>query len=269
MRELSETPRPRPRARRRESLVGLTVLLAAACIVVASLGARAKERSAPAVAASAAPARRFAAEKRRTEQALSIVSSLATAVDSLARVAVAGARSAEPAFPPPPPTEFSSPTACMLSYLPEIDVSNGALDFVCEETNAWTLDWKVRARISGKAGDGAKLWNRLGPYSMAALAGMRKGCCVDPPYLQAKVAGLWCGVLRDTLRGFQAVPTDENVHEFETTMKCLADRGMRLPPAFSEVTPERARGAFGEFLTIARRRGANRRDPDSNERREP
>jgi hypothetical protein len=197
---------------------------------------------------------REALERKRRDQAIGIVSSLATTVDSLARLQAAG--TSEPETVPPSATEFSSPTACMLSYLPEVSVQSGSLDFVCEQTDAWTLEWKVRAQLSGKVGEGARLWSRLGPYALAALASMRKGCCVDPPYLQAKVPGLWCGVLRDTLRDVQAVPTRQNVRGFETMMKCLERRGMHLPDHFSDGEPERAERAFAELLRVARHRKA-------------
>jgi hypothetical protein len=157
-------------------------------------------------------------------------------------------------FDPPAPADFPSPTACMLSYLPEVDVPPNGLDFVCEETDLWSLEWKVRAQIVNRPGDGARLWNRLGSYSMAALASMRKGCCLDPPYLQAKVPGLWCGILRDTVRSFQAAPTDANIREYEAMMKCLEGRGMRMPAHFAETPPERARESFAEFVWLTRHR---------------
>lgn len=245
------------RARSREALlgVGTVALLAAVAILSVTFGlrrARAAARSAS--ASNVAIAQRQAEERRKSEQAFTIVSSLASAVDSLARLKTAGVGAAESVVDPPQPTEFSSPTACMLSYLPEVDVPEGSLDFVCDETDLWSLDWKVRAQIVNRTGDGARLWSRLGKYSLAALATMRKGCCVDPPYLQAKVPGLWCGVLRDTLRGFQAAPTRSNVTEYETMMKCLDGRGMRLPAHFAVAPPEQAFDAFAEFLKIARHR---------------
>lgn len=243
---------------RRESLIGLAVLAVMAVVMVASFRPGAPRDPTAVTNRDRARAERLASDRKKGEQALTIVSSLASAVDSLARVKAASAKEPEPVFDPPAATEFPSPTACMLSYLPEVELPNGALDFVCDETDFWQLDWKVRAELANRRGDGARLWNRLGPYSMAALASMRKGCCVDAPYLQAKVPALWCGILRDTLRGLGAVPSDANVRDFEAMMKCLSDRGMRLPAAFGEVEPRDAREAFGRFLKMARNRASPR-----------
>jgi len=255
----AESPRPARPARWREALVGLVLLLVLTIGLVAAFRSAVRGlRGATRSLTTSARAARIAEERTKSAEALTIVSSLATAVDSLARVSAVSAGSVGPAPDPPAPTEFASPTACMQSYLPEVDLPKGSLDFVCEETDFWTLDWKVRAHVATKPGAGARLWNRLGPYSLAALASMRKGCCVDPPYLQAKVPALWCGILRDTLRGFQAVPSTASVHEFETTMKCLEGRGMRLPPSFAATPPDRAHEAFGQFLKIARARSSSR-----------
>jgi len=255
------TERPRSRARSREALVGFgaVALLVVAAVVSISFGlrrARAAARSDP----SAALLHRQAAERRKGEQAVAMVASLATAVDSLSRLKTIGVGAAEPPVTPPEPTEFASPTNCMLSYLPEVDVPANGLDFVCEETDFWTIELKVRAQVVNRTGDGSRLWSRLGRYSIAALASMRKGCCADPPYLQAKVAGLWCGILRDTLRGFQAAPEQATVHEFETMMTCLELRGMHLPAHFSVTPPERAHEAFAEFVAIARHRKSKQGD---------
>jgi hypothetical protein len=249
------TERPRSRARVREALVGIgaLALLVAVATVAIAFGlrrARAAARSVP----RDALLQREAAERKKSEQAFTIVSGLASAVESLARLKTVGAGAAEPVVVPPPPTEWSSPTACMLTYLPGVDVPAASLDFVCEETDLWSVEWKVRAQVANRPGDGARLWNRLGRYSLPALASMRKGCCVDPPYLQAKVPGLWCGILRDTLRAFQAAPVQTNIHEFEMMMTCLEDRGMHLPAHFAEAPPERARDAFADFVRISRHR---------------
>jgi hypothetical protein len=244
---------------RREAWLGLAAVVFLVSVTAVSIlfgFRRAHASTQPAAAALAT--QRLAVERKKSEQALTIVSSLATAVDSLARLQSVSGGAAEALPDPPSPAEWSSPTACMLSYLPEVQMPEGSLDFVCEETDFWSIDWKVRARVAGKVGAGAQLWNRLGPYSLAALASMRKGCCVDPPYLQAKVAGLWCGALRDTLRSFQAVPSPKNVREFETMMKCLEARGMHLPAEFSSVDPERSRDAFARVASIARKRTSPR-----------
>jgi hypothetical protein len=245
------------RARAREALfgIGAIALVAALAVLSVTFGLRrARAAARNASASNLAMAQRQAEERRKSQQAFTIVASLASAVDSLSRLKTAGVGAAEPVVDPPSPTEFSSPTACMLSYLPEVDAPDGSLDFVCDETDFWSLDWKVRAQLVNRGGGGARLWNRLGKYSLAALASMRKGCCVDPPYLQAKVAGLWCGILRDTLRGFQSAPTQSNVTEYEAMMRCLDGRGMHLPAHFSAAPPEQAHDAFAEFVKIARRR---------------
>lgn len=245
------------RPRRREALLGAGAVVCVAAIAVFSVAlglrrARAAARSASTT--SAALVQRQTEERRKSQQAFTIVSSLASAVDSLARLKTAGVGAVEPIVNPPPPEAFSSPTACMLSYLPEVDLPEGSLDFVCDETDFWSLDWKVQSQIVNRTGKGARLWSRLGRYSLAALASMRKGCCVEPPYLQAKVAGLWCGILRDTLRGFQSAPTSSNIAEYETMMTCLEGRGMHLPAHFAVAPPERAHETFAEFVEIARHR---------------
>jgi hypothetical protein len=243
------------RARRREALVGIgaIAMLVAVAVVAVGFGVRRLRRAARSDP-SAALLQRQAAERRKSEQAVALVSSLATTVDSLARLKTIGGAQPEPAVLPPKPTEFPSPTSCMASYLPDVDVPPNGLDFVCEETDLWSIDWKVRAQIVNRIGDGARLWNRLGRHSLAALASMRKGCCVDPPFLQAKVAGLWCGILRDTLRGFQAAPTQSNIAEYEAMMTCLEGRGMHLPEHFTSMPAEQSREAFDEFVRLARHR---------------
>jgi hypothetical protein len=247
--------------RGREAWVGLVaVAFLVSTVVATSLFGFRRARASTGPSAAALAAEKHALERKKTEQALTIVSSLATAVDSLARIQSASTSGVEPSYDPPSPADFPSPTACMLSYLPELEMPEGSLDFVCEETDFWSIDWKVRAKIATKVGEGARVYNRLGRYSLAALASMRKGCCVDPPYLQAKVAGLWCGILRDTLREFQAVPSPKSVHEYETMMKCLESRGMHLPPHFSDVDPESAREAWARVAGIARKRTAPRKD---------
>lgn len=258
---MTSPKRREEKAGSREAWVGLAAVLFLASVTAVSVLFGFRRAHASTQPANALAAQRLASERKKSEQALTIVSSLATAVDSLSRLQSASGAAAEATPDPPQATEWSSPTACMLSYLPEIRMPEGSLDFVCEETDFWSIEWKVRARVAGKAGEGAILWNRLGPYSLAALASMRKSCCVDPPYLQAKVAGLWCGVLRDTLRGFQAVPSPKSVHEYETMMKCLEARGMHLPPYFSEGDPERGRQAFARVVSIARRRTAPKPAP--------
>lgn len=250
------------RSRPRETTVGIGALALVIAVLVASTAfALRRARAAVPVASDMGLRERQAVERKKTEQALTVVSSLATAVDSLARLQAVSGGVPESMPEPPAATEWSSPTTCMLSYLPEVAVPVGGLDFVCEETDFWALDWKVRAHMSNRVGGGARLWNRLGPYSLAALASMRRGCCVDPPHLQAKVPGLWCGILRDTLRSVQPTPTPANVREFETMMKCLEGRGMRLPAHFDAVERERARDAFTEFVKIARRRTSPRGAP--------
>jgi hypothetical protein len=250
-------PRPESRPRAREALVGaVAVAVVATVVVLASVIGIRHVRAAARVMAVNSVANRQAVEQKKTEQAASLVTTLASAVDSLARLK--GGAGAEPVVPPAP-SEFASPTACMLTYLPAIEMPDGALDFVCGETDLWAIEWKVRGQVVNRTGDGARLWNRLGRYSLGALASMRKGCCLDPPYLQAKVPGLWCGILRDTLRSFEAVPARANVHEFEKMLTCLEARGMHLPSHFAEAPPERARDAFTQFLDIARHRTSRRK----------
>jgi hypothetical protein len=247
------------RARSREALVGFGAI--AMVVAVATVSIFFGLRRARAAARSVAPnalLEREVAERRKSEEAFAIVSSLASAVDSLARLKTIGGAPREPAVTPPEPTEFASATSCMQSYLPEVDLPPNGLDFVCEETDLWSIEWKVRSQVANRVGDGSRLWNRLGRYSLAALASMRKGCCVDPPYLQAKVPGLWCGILRDTVRGFQPAPTQSNIAEFETMMRCLERRGMHLPSHFTTTPPERARDTFDEFVEIARHRKSDR-----------
>lgn len=251
--------RPRNRARSREAIVGFgAVALLVVAVVVSAAFALRRMRAAARSDPSATLLQRQAAERKKSEQAVAIVASLATAVDSLSRLKAIGGAAPELVVVPPEPTEFASPTSCMQSYLPGLDVPANGLDFVCEETDLWAIEWKARAQIVNRAGDGSRLWNRLGRYSLAALASMRKGCCIDPPYLQAKVAGLWCGILRDTVRGFQPAPTQSNITEFETMMRCLEGRGMHLPPHFTTTPPERARDTFDEFVAIARHRKSSR-----------
>lgn len=218
-------------------------------------------------------------EGRSEEHARSALSSLTSAVGALTRLAAAKARRGAPARPaaehldssegrgrlevdstpasePPPPSAYTSLTACFESYLPGAELSPGALDFVCTETEFWAIERRAHLAIAPRPGAGARLYGKLGHYSLAALATMRRGCCPDAEPLLAVVPGLWCGILRDKLRALGAYPEAGPIAAFDETMGCLADRGVRLPDRWDRFTAEQSRAAFREFSRIARRRGS-------------
>jgi hypothetical protein len=108
--------------------------------------------------------------------------------------------------------------------------------------------------MTGKPGPAAQLWKRFGSRSLSVLATMRAGCCPDAEPLSAVVPGLWCGVLRDKVRLFTALPERTTVADVERTVACLSRRGARLPPHWATVPEGRSERAFDEFMAIARTR---------------
>jgi hypothetical protein len=186
------------------------------------------------------------------EEATEAVASLASALGALSRVD-SNLRAGGAPVDPPDPAQFSSPTACVRSYLPDVDLADGSVDSLCAEVDLWTTERTIDVRLANRAG-GARHWTRLGRYSMAALATMRAGCCVAPEPLFAVVPGLWCGILRDQLRAFAPAPLASVIADYESMMRCLAARGVRLPERWSRASPEESQATFEEFLRVARHR---------------
>lgn len=189
---------------------------------------------------------------RGAEEAAEAIASLSSALGALSQVD-AKLHAAEPVPDPPDPAQFSSPTACVRSYLPDVDLVDGSMDSLCSETDLWTTERTIDVRLAHRAG-GAKHWTRLGRYSMAALATMRAGCCVVPEPLTAVVPGLWCGILRDQLRAFGPAPTGAAITDYQKMMRCLQGRGVRLPERWNRPSPEETENAFQDFLRVARER---------------
>lgn len=165
-----------------------------------------------------------------------------------------GAWRAPPTKPPPAPGAFASPTACMQTYLPPVELPDRALDFVCEHTEFWSAEERTYRELAHRRGEGAKLWRQLGPYAMAALAMMRRGCCPDAEPLLAVVPGLWCGILRDRLRAFDSAAWSGPVQDYEETLRCLFERGVHLPERWGNGLGADAREAFFEFGQRSRER---------------
>jgi hypothetical protein len=189
---------------------------------------------------------------RGADEAAEAIASLSSALGALSQVD-SKLHAREPVPDPPDPAQFSSTTACVRTYLPDVDLADGSVDALCSETDLWTTERTIDVRLAHRAG-GAKHWTRLGKYSMAALATMRAGCCVAPEPLTAVVPGLWCGILRDELRTFGPAPTADRVTDYEKMMRCLLDRGVHLPERWSRPSPEESEQAFQDFLSVARRR---------------
>jgi hypothetical protein len=181
------------------------------------------------------------------------VAELARATRGLSEAEARARERASPA-PPPSPSSFASPTACVRTYLPGVDVAAGSLDLLCDEADAWKLERRLYERIAHRPGDVAR-WTRLGHYSLAAVATLRSGCCVSAPPLRAVVPGLWCGVLGDQLRALGPVPVAEAIGTFDETMRCLLRRGMRLPERWDHISVQSSRAAFDELWGVARERG--------------
>jgi hypothetical protein len=188
-------------------------------------------------------------------EALSAATSLAASLSELSQVKSSRDRVVLPQHPPPPASAFPSQTACLSSYLPKLaPVDQKDLGFVCKKSDLWAIERQAHTLMAGKPGEAAQLWKRLGPRSLAALATMRSGCCVDAEPLTAVVPGLWCGVLRDKVRLFTALPEQTTIVDVERTLDCLARRGARLPAHWATVPAGRSQRAFDEFLAIARAR---------------
>jgi hypothetical protein len=168
----------------------------------------------------------------------------------------AGAFPPEPgrATTPPAPEAFLSPTDCMNTYLPGVDIVDRSLDVVCEERDLWSIEWKIHPRIAYRDAEGGRRWAQLGPYTLAAIATLRAGCCKDPEPLLAVVPVLTCGILRDELRAFGPVPERTAFEAYESTMTCLAARNVRLPPRWAKASKDDSEAAFRRFVEIARGR---------------
>lgn len=241
------TPRPEAgtrRAARGQRWLGIVALLAVGAAFVLPY-ARSLHRH-------GTPKRPEGVESNGAAEATLAMASLASALGALGRVK-AKVQADDPPVDPPDPAEFASPTACVRSYLPEVDVAEESLDFLCSETDLWTVERTIAVRLANRAG-GAQHWTRLGRHSMAALAAMRRGCCVAPEPLLAVVPGLWCGILRDELRAIGPVPSTEMIASYESMMQCLTARGVRLPERWNSVPQDESETAFAAFLRTARRR---------------
>jgi len=233
--------------------IGLAAVLALAASLVAPL-ATPRTRALPPAAVQAPAALAEHDERVRTE-ALSAATSLASSLAELARARALHEQGGKRTFAPPPASAFPSETACLASFLPKLGpVDPESLDFICEKSDVWSIERQSHVLMTGKPGQAAQLWKRLGPYSLAALAMMRGGCCVDREPLAAVVPGLWCGVLRDKLSSFTPLPERSTVQDYERSVSCLVRRGARLPAHWATVPAGRGRRAFDEFLEIARSR---------------
>lgn len=195
-------------------------------------------------------------DARLRAEALAAATSLASTLTELARVRARRAQGAipsgPPVDPPPPASAFPSTGACLASFLPKLEpIVSEDLAFICKQSDLWAIERQTQRIMAGKPGAAAQLWKRLGSYELAALAVMRSGCCPDAEPLSAVVPGLWCGILRDKVRLFTAMPERSSVADFERTMACLARRGAVLPAHWATVPAGRGQRAFEEFLTIA------------------
>ncbi len=234
--------------------LGSAGALALAVLIALSLVKPNEEEIAtrPATAGLASAAARDA---RLQAEALSAATSLASTLTDLARLRERGAGeepSGPPIDPPPSASSFPSPGACLASFLPKLDpLIADDLEFVCKKSDLWAMERQSQRLMAGRPGAAAQLWKRLGPYELAALAVMRSGCCPDAEPLTAVVPGLWCGILRDKVQLFTAMPERSTVAAFEQTMTCLARRGAVLPAHWATVPAGRGQRAFEEFLTIA------------------
>jgi hypothetical protein len=240
----------------------VAALLLAAALVASFLRARAGRGESPPPLVSNAAANSAAAltlgrpvEQRAPNepdpQVVSEVSALASAVKDLANKKAALDRADTSNAVPPPASAFPSPTACMQSYLPEVELAPGGLEFVCKKSDLWAIDREALVRIAARRGKGAELWKRLGHYSLATLAVMRSGCCADAEPLRAVVPGLWCGILRDKVRALAALPDSSSVRAFDETMTCLEKRRARVPEHWSKLPAATREHAFDEVLRRA------------------
>jgi hypothetical protein len=244
-----------PQAERpRHAALGFAGALVLTAIVVVPLVRRSGAQPAPSPSASVV-ASSAAKDAELHAQALSAANSLATSLSELSEAKRARARAVEPQHPPPPASSFPSEGACLASYLPELaPVDAEDLKFVCQKSDLWAIERQAHVLFTGKPGRAAQLWKRLGSRSLAALATMRSGCCTDAEALSAVVPGLWCGVLRDKVRLFTALPERTTVLDLERTLACLSRRGARLPAHWATVPNGRSERAFDEFLSMARAR---------------
>ncbi|HVU03076.1 MAG TPA: hypothetical protein VHE30_15050 [Polyangiaceae bacterium] len=242
-------PPPAPASGRRAILGAVFVSALAFGVSFAVVRARAvaRDRETRLAAALLLSRERENAEAAKASAALA---SLASALGSL------GAAKQKVEGPPPPippsPEDFPSPTACMRTYLPNVDVKDASLGFVCDEVDAWKIERELYLRLAHRRGGGA--WTDLGSHALAALAILRNGCCPAPAPMSAVVAGLWCGTLKEDLRALGPAPTDDELRPHEKRMRCLTRRGMHFPDRFSSVPEEKSMAAFSAFLAVARRR---------------
>jgi hypothetical protein len=236
---------------------------------------RAPSRDEARVPASAAPTGADAAttietarprpEHEADPEVVSEVSALASAVKDLAKKQAELERADVRNAVPPPPGAFASPSACLESYLPELELAPGGLDFICKKSDLWAIDREAQVRIGARRGKGAELWKRLGHYSLASLAVMRSGCCPDAEPLSAVVPGLWCGILRDKVRALRPIPDPDGLRDFDATMACLQKRRARLPQHWDKLPASTRQQAFEEFS----RRALARARPKATDERLP
>ena len=178
-----------PRTASLKTWIGLGALVALGTALVQPLTSPSNTTSSipfPAAASSSAvPSVAHPAEQKVSTEALSAAASLAAAAGSLAKLQAARGKSragasgtpldtvraqaqsepdpfAIPAPEAPAASKFESPTACMASYLPEIQLKSGSLDFVCRKTEMWSVERKAYARIAARKGEGARVWRHLG-----------------------------------------------------------------------------------------------------------
>ena len=188
-------------------------------------------------------------------EALSAATSLASTLSALSQMKTARTGIVQPQHPPPPASSFPSQSACLASYLPALaPVDAEDLTFVCKKSDLWAIERQAHTLMTGKPGPAAQLWKRFGSRSLSVLATMRAGCCPDAEPLSAVVPGLWCGVLRDKVRLFTALPERTTVADVERTLACLSRRGARVPAHWATVPEGRSERAFDEFMAIARAR---------------
>jgi len=235
-------------------LLGFAVALAL-CVVVVAPFARPRRSPMPGAPAPSL-ALLQAREAQRRADAVAVATSLASTLTELNRLKSLREGGIDQARPPPPASSFASETECLASFLPSLSpIEPEKLEFVCKQSDLWAIERQAHVLMAGKPGKAAELWNRLGSHSLAALATMRSGCCIDAEPLTAVVPGLWCGILRDKVRLFSALPEPTTVEDFERTMRCLGRRGARFPAHFTTLPAGRGERAFEEFLSIARARG--------------
>lgn len=194
---------------------------------------------------------RSAQTERRAAEATAALASLTSALGSLSQ-AREKVTAGEPPPNPPPPEDFPSPTACARTFLPDVDVADSSLGFVCTETDAWTIERTLYVQLAHRKG-GAH-WTRLGRHTLAALAMLRSGCCPSPAPITAVVPGLWCGRLTDALVAIGPVPSDADLRGYDARMRCLEGRGVHLPDRFLGVPQEEADRVFSGFLRAAQHR---------------